>query len=71
MYRTSMRKRIESPQDDEEREQGSIIRSVFDALHISINECDSNLTPMQYWQFFSSPWASSIEYEQRHLELTR
>ena len=62
---------MSSPRDDEEREQGTVIKSVYDALNIKPNEIEFAKIKMNYWQFFSSPWASSIEYEERHLELAR
>jgi hypothetical protein len=64
-------KRIHDPKDDEERDQGTLIKSVYDALNIKPSEIDFEKIKMNYWQFFSSPWASSIEYEERHLELAR
>ena len=64
-------KRIRAPEDDEERDQGAVIKNIYDALNIKLNEIDYNHIRMKYWQFFSSPWASSIEYEERHLELAR
>ena len=57
--------------DEEVRDQGTVIKSVYDALNIKPNEIDFAKIKMKYWQFFSSPWASSIEYEERHLELAR
>lgn len=64
-------KRIRSPKDDEERDQGAVIKSVYDALNIEPNKIDFARIRMKYWQFFSSPWACSVEYEERHLELAR
>ena len=71
IIKASILKRIRSPKDDEERDQGAIIQSVYDALNIKPTEIDFTKIKMQYWQFFSSPWASSMEYEERHLELAR
>jgi len=74
IVKSSILKRIKAPKDDEERDQGTVIKSVYDALNITLKDIDMidmNSVRMQYWQFFSSPWASSIEYEQRHLELAR
>ena len=64
-------KRIRSPKDDEERDQGAVIKSVYDALNIEPNKIDFAAMRMNYWQFFSSPWASSVQHEERHLELAR
>ena len=64
-------KRIRAPEDDEERDQGAVLKSIYDALNIKLDEIDHNRIQMKYWQFFSSPWASSMENEERHLELTR
>ena len=71
IIKASILKRIRSPKDDEERDQGAIIQSVYDALNIKPTEIDFTKIKMHYWQFFSSPWASSMEYEERHLELAR
>ena len=49
----------------------TVMKSVYDALNIEPNQMDYDKIRMKYWQFFSSPWASSVEYEERHLELAR
>ena len=67
----SILNRIESPKTGEERVQGSVIKSIYDALNIDLNKVDMKKIQLNYWQFFSSPWASNIEYEERHLELTK
>lgn len=59
-----MVKRLKAPKDGEER----MLQNYYNSLQIPI---ESQCMDLHYWQYFSSPWAANIEFERRHLELTR